>query len=92
MQLVKRTWGYYITLLDRKHFKVKMLRFNKGGQLSRQYHKNRSELWLFLTGNDKGNYKVIQRFEMHTYYALSKTWILEIQYGESCQEKDIVRV
>jgi len=46
----KRPWGWWLVLLDREHFKVKLLRFNSLGSLSRQYHSHRSELWLFLSG------------------------------------------
>jgi len=56
MQFVRRKWGWYLTLLDRKHFKVKLLRFKKGGACSNQYHNERAELWLFLSG--KGNFKI----------------------------------
>lgn len=46
----KRPWGFWLVLLDRKHFKVKLLRFKKGGKLSEQYHEHRNELWIFLSG------------------------------------------
>lgn len=50
-RLVKRKWGWYLTILDRKHFKVKLLRFKEGRSLSEQYHKLRGEVWLFLSGS-----------------------------------------
>lgn len=50
-RFVRRKWGWYFVLLDRKHFKVKLLRFKEGASLSKQYHKMRSELWLFLKGS-----------------------------------------
>lgn len=63
-RLVFRKWGFYCTLLDRKHFKVKLLRFKRDGQLSVQYHQYRNELWLMLwgdglltTGTDDTNYE-----------------------------------
>lgn len=52
-RLVKRKWGWYWTILDRKHFKMKLLRFKKDGALSMQYHRFRDELWLFLSGTGK---------------------------------------
>jgi hypothetical protein len=92
MQIVRRKWGIYITLLDRKHFKVKLLRFKKGGQLSTQYHHLRSELWCFLTGECAGDYMRIDQEAIHTWYARKPAWVLEIQYGEKCIEEDIVRL
>lgn len=50
-RLVKRTWGWYWTILNRKHFKVKLLRFWKDKSCSKQFHNFRSELWLFLSGS-----------------------------------------
>lgn len=108
MKLVKRKWGYYLTLLDRKHFKVKLLRFKTLGKLSTQWHKHRNEMWLFLGGqgqlviDDKvimnedesynGRYYLIKRGYAHTFEAWKPTWVLEIQYGDKCDEGDIVRI
>jgi hypothetical protein len=92
MQFVRRKWGWYITLISRKQFKVKLLRFYKGKSLSLQYHYLRDELWLFLTGFDKGDWRHIKRRQVHTYYATMPTLVLEIQYGEKCKESDIVRI
>lgn len=49
-RLCRRSWGWWFVLLDRKHFKVKLLRFHDQGRLSKQYHNLRGELWLFLSG------------------------------------------
>lgn len=103
-RLVKRKWGWYLTLLDRKHFKVKLLRFFNGGKLSKQFHRDRNELWLFLSGSgdllhDKnmircypGFYELVEELDIHQFSANKTTYILEIQYGERCDEGDIVRV
>jgi mannose-6-phosphate isomerase-like protein (cupin superfamily) len=91
-RLVKRKWGWYLTLLDYKTFKVKLLRFRSGGALSMQYHRLRNELWLFLSGTHKGCAWHINKGEVHTYYATRATYVLEIQYGEACIEEDIVRI
>ena len=82
MRFVRRKWGWYLTLLDRKHFKIKLLRFKRGGNLSMQYHNLRKELWLFLV---TGEYREIPEQTMHTYYALKPTYVLEIQFGEKCE-------
>lgn len=88
-RLVFRTWGWYLTLLDRKHFKVKLLRFRAASRMSRQYHNLRNELWLFL---NTGEFREIPARKLHTYRPRKTTYVLEIQYGEKCDEEDIVRI
>lgn len=111
-RFVRRSWGWYLTLLDRKHFKVKLLRFHKEKQCSPQYHNLRNELWLFLMGNgifkgdplhhkqspwagysvESGEYRLVPIKEFHYYRAKTSSLVLEIQYGEKCEESDIVRI
>src|SRR6185369_872998 len=91
-RFVRRQWGWYLTLLDRAHFKVKLLCFKRDGRLSNQYHRLLSELWLFLSGEQSGAWRRINEDELHTYHAIRPTLVLEIQYGDKCDEKDIVRV
>lgn len=93
MRYARRTWGWYFVLLDRKHFKVKLLKFKRKGRLSIQYHKLRNETWLFLSGKHSGEYWYIPQGDVHTYYAENEApLVLEIQYGELCDESDIVRI
>lgn len=89
MRFARRKWGYYITLLSGDSFKVKLLRFNGVTPLSMQRHSKRDELWLFLSGLDKGIFWHIPRKQWHTYKP--KAWVLEIQYGDKCVEEDIER-
>lgn len=91
-RLVKRKWGYYLTLVDRPQFKVKLLRFSKGKQMSMQYHSERNELWLFLNGEHGGTYRHIPMRQLHTYNAPKPTYVIEVQYGNRCDESDIVRI
>jgi mannose-6-phosphate isomerase-like protein (cupin superfamily) len=100
----RRSWGWYLTLIDRKHFKVKLLRFNAHNRLSCQYHKMRNELWLFLSGCgyfrrgeeasqvEVGDYRHVGTGIAHQYIPWGKSTVLEIQYGEKCDEGDIVRL
>ena len=93
-----------MVLLDRKHFKVKLLRFRRGGRLSLQTHQLRREMWLFLCGSgivtkgtkktmaSNGQVMIIPRRIKHSYAAERVTWVLEVQYGDKCTEEDIVRV
>jgi hypothetical protein len=91
MRFKRRQWGWWLVLLDRKHFKVKLLRFNGKRRMSRQYHRNRNELWLFLSGNKSGKWRQHYKMKEHTYTG-PKAYVLEIQYGARCIEEDIVRV
>lgn len=100
MQFVKRNWGFYIVLLDYRHFKIKLLRFKKGAKLSHQFHNYRSELWLFLKGVGKfnndivaaGDYILTLPKDKHIYYSSGITWAIEVQFGEKCVEEDITRL
>lgn len=95
------------TLLKGKHFKVKLLYFKEGGEISRQRHKMREELWLFVFGrgilsqrNEErlathepvvGDYIVVDKGVWHHFKADEPTLVLEIQYGDKCSERDIER-
>ena len=50
VEFSKRTWGYYLSLISKRQFKVKLLYFKAGQSCSMQRHTNRKELWCFLTG------------------------------------------
>lgn len=91
-RFIHRKWGWYFVLLNRERFKVKILRFKSGGKLSKQYHRKRNELWLFLNGKHSGTWRYFPAGAVHTYYAAKATYVLEIQYGECCVEEDIIRV
>lgn len=104
LRLVKRKWGHYLVLLSRKHFKVKLLRFNHRSSLSMQKHRLRNELWLILKGIGQFNSDDNTSFEVgagayihiikntwHQMVVRKPVWILEIQYGDRCDEEDIIR-
>jgi mannose-6-phosphate isomerase len=100
----KTSWGYWFVILQRKNFKIKLLKFKKGGQCSLQYHHHRNELWLFLKGYgnffndigyfeaDPGTFQFVKKRIIHRFIANSPVLVLEIQYGEHCEESDIVRI
>ena len=103
-RIVKRKWGFYITLIARERFKVKLLRFRAGEKCSHQYHEHRNELWLILKGFGSmklagtigdikaGEYCLVPISMQHKFIAINPTWVLEIQYGDLCEEEDIVRI
>lgn len=96
----RRKWGWYLTLIARKHFKVKLLWFKKAGCCSKQYHNSRNELWLLLKGAGvlnrrrlvAGDSHVVLKKKIHQFTAIKPSLVLEIQYGEKCSEDDIVRL
>lgn len=102
---IKR-WGYYNTLYKNKDktIKIKILTIFKDKRISLQYHNQRNEYWRILEGIgdvyiDGKYYKckkndtfTIEKGKKHRITAFSKLRILEIQYGEKCEEKDIVRI
>jgi len=101
MQFARRPWGWWIALYSAKRFKLKLLYFKRTGQLSMQRHKKRHELWLFLFGSgefymetppEKGSAVLVRRHKWHQYTAHERTLVLEVQFGESCNESDIERL
>lgn len=87
-------------------WKVKILEVMPEKSLSMQRHKKRSEIWLVLEGKGevfvdassiplkKGVVFVLNRKEWHQLKNTSKTKklrVLEVQFGEVCEEDDIER-
>ena len=103
MKVVKKPWGDFKQFVLNKKCTVKILSVKPKGVLSLQKHKNRSEMWYFLTsgfmqiGNKKRKVKkgeVVKagRNVAHKIYAgLNKVEVLEISLGEF-DENDIVRL
>jgi len=85
--------------------KFKSLTINPGKSISHQKHKNRNEIWLITSGKCEisidGVKKILQ--ENDVIQILRNQWhlaknignkdleILEVQYGDKCDEEDIVR-
>ena len=101
----KRQWGYYRVLHEVPGMKVKELTVEPGKSLSMQKHFKRSELWCVSEGKCVINFSDgEQTLELHQFqYIPVKSWhqlmnpfdvpckIVEIQYGELCDESDIIR-
>lgn len=103
----RRKWGWYLTLLASKQFKVKLLYFRSGHALSMQKHNHRRELWLYLSGygimyldqtkhfgeiRHAGESSIIDRGQWHQFCAERRTLVLEVQFGGGCREGDIERI
>lgn len=101
-----RPWGYYRVLHTvGNNVKVKELTVDPGKTLSMQRHKHRSELWFVAEGTAGNNWEfggeTIKPYKTETIYA--NEWhqlhnptdvplkVIEIQYGERCEEEDIER-
>lgn len=101
----ERPWGYYRVLHEVPGTKVKELTVNPGQSLSMQRHGYRSEYWLVTEGECKvekefGALLLRQHETIHIpvtqWHQLSNPTdkicrIVEIQYGDRCDEDDIER-
>jgi cytidyltransferase-like protein len=103
---VERTWGYYRVLHDVAGTKVKELTVDPGQKLSMQRHQHRAEFWFVAEGTatvkwDEHGHTTIKKHGTDVIY--KEEWhqlinntdqplkIIEIQYGEACDESDIER-
>lgn len=101
----ERTWGHYRVLHEAPGMKVKELTVNPGKSLSMQRHFKRSEYWVVEEGicNVAGEEGIVSLATHETIDIPVNSWhqlinpsnkpcrIVEIQYGEDCQEEDIER-
>jgi cytidyltransferase-like protein len=101
----ERTWGYYRVLHEAPGMKVKELTVEPGQSLSMQRHAKRREYWVVEEGECKVEREFAALF-LHTHETIDipvGSWhqlsnpfekpcrIVEIQYGEACEETDIER-
>lgn len=102
----ERPWGYYRVLHTvGRNVKVKELTVDPGKSLSMQRHRYRTELWFVAEGHASNNWEfggceikeyrteTIQAGEWHQLHNTTDEplKIIEIQYGEVCDEEDIER-
>jgi mannose-6-phosphate isomerase-like protein (cupin superfamily) len=73
-RFVRRKWGWYLTLLDCEHFKVKILRLAETKSISLQKHSSRSELWLILRGKCESRFSVECSGQITTTYLCAGDW------------------
>jgi cytidyltransferase-like protein len=101
----ERTWGYYRVLHEAPGMKVKELAVEPGQSLSMQRHAKRREYWVVEEGECKVEREFAALFlrthetidiPVGSWHQLSNPFekpcrIVEIQYGEACEETDIER-
>ncbi len=101
----ERPWGRYVVLDDTEHFKVKQITVAPGKRLSYQSHAKRSEHWFVVEGVATVTLDE-EVFEVRPGSAVDVAVgtrhrcgndgtvpmvFIEVQYGESFGEDDIVR-
>jgi len=103
MKIVKKPWGDFKQFTLNEKSTVKILDVLPNEVLSLQKHKNRKEMWYFLTAGfvqigkskksvSEGSTVVIPKNTLHRLYAKNKAvHVLEISLG-NFDENDIVRV
>lgn len=101
-----RPWGEYFVLEDSSKYKVKRIVVKPGGRLSYQYHFHRAEVWtivegealITIDGQDKvykvGEVAIIPLKAKHRIQNTTSSDLvfIEVQWGESFDESDIVRI
>jgi cytidyltransferase-like protein len=102
----ERRWGYYRVLHDVSGMKVKELTVEPGESLSNQRHFKRAEHWIVSEGQCKVQTET-ETLSLGLHQTIdipTKGWhklynpydvpcrIVEIQYGETCEESDIERL
>ena len=102
---IYRPWGSYITVLEEKKWKVKMISVKPGESLSLQMHHHRAEHWVVVVGIAKIDLNSEQKILLEnesTYIPIGSKHrlsnpgkipliLIEIQTGQYLDENDIVR-
>lgn len=77
MDFKRKSWGWYLTLIEGTGFKIKILRFKKDGEISYQRHEFRDEIWLFLKGY--GNWICCRENEKPDQYYACKGMVKNVK-------------
>ena len=102
---VHRPWGWYDSIDEGHHFKVKRIMVRPGASLSLQKHRHRAEHWVVVSGTAEivcGDKTLRLSQNQSTYIPLGETHrlanpgdipleIIEVQSGAYLGEDDIVR-
>ncbi|MGG1664104.1 sugar phosphate nucleotidyltransferase [Brevibacillus sp. NRS-1366] len=105
----ERRWGWYHVLDYQKMFEkeeilTKRLHIHAGKNLSYQYHRERSEVWVIVAGEGEfvkddclslvgpGDVLQIPVGAKHGIKAINDIDIIEVQMGSRLEEEDIIRL
>ena len=100
-----RPWGWYQTITETEHFKVKRIGVNPKQSLSLQRHQHRAEHWVVVTGqatvvngdktfsleHDQSTYIPAQTMHQLSNETSEHLEIIEVQTGSYLGEDDIER-
>ncbi len=103
---VHRPWGWYDSLDEGEHFKVKRILVKPGASLSLQKHQHRAEHWIVVKGTAEvtcGDTVMLLSENQSTYIPLGEVHrlankgkadleIIEVQSGKYLEEDDIIRL
>ena len=103
---VERGWGTYTVLEETEGYKLKEMIVFPNRCLSYQKHELRSEIWFVKEGYGKliVNDQIFDMTKFDNYHILNGEWhqlinggkealhVIEIQYGDYCEESDIERI
>lgn len=100
-----RPWGWYENLKEDEEYKVKRLYVRSDQKISLQYHNQRDEHWVVVSGDGKlelneqtknikvGDYIFVPVLSEHRITGGNDGIIIvEVQLGKICNEEDIVRI
>jgi mannose-1-phosphate guanylyltransferase/mannose-6-phosphate isomerase len=102
---VARPWGWYDSVDEGEHFKVKRIQVKPGASLSLQMHHHRAEHWIVVKGIAEitnGDQVIVLKENQSTFIPQGQTHrlanpgtepleIIEVQSGSYLGEDDIVR-
>ena len=102
---VYRPWGYFITLVEDKNWKVKKIVVNPHSSLSSQLHEKRSEHWTVVSGSAEVEIDInVSTLEKNQSTYIPKNCkhrlsnpndsiltLIEVQNGDYLGEDDIIR-
>lgn len=100
-----RPWGWYENLKEDTGYKVKRLCVQPNQKISLQYHNQRDEHWVVVSGDGTlelnedikklkvGDYIFVPVLSKHRITGGNNGIIIvEVQLGKICNEEDIVRI
>jgi len=87
----RRPWGWFLKIWHSPRFWVKIIRVKKGHRTSQQYHFDRNELHIALPPYPFSDKKT-QYFRREKKHRMYPGTYLELAWGKSVRESDIVRI